>query len=364
MLLAPANGGVLGGVEMSVAQRRLVYLLYGGHSGYRQEAKYSLLSLLRQTPRSACPQVLLYTDRPEDFEGWPVDVEVLDNERLERWTGNQAYLHRRKAEAVLDALKLPGTSIFVDTDTFFVAPASELFERLEASDWLVDEIEGRWGQWRGEHLYAATADQLNNSYGIEDNLLLINSGVLALRKEPIACMEMAIRLIDEVYPMAPDVHVIEQFAVSCAAYMKQLGVPAEAQGVVKHYYGDKLFWRQMITEFFARHGETFSDRLVASSAEMPLIRPKPTLLKRLFFRMCASGLDKHARKIARAAFFALHMPGSRYAQRCAPVYALDCLKAMGAAEREHERPNTWQKCFTASQLKRLDKLLEQARRLG
>ncbi|MGX5727084.1 hypothetical protein ACWKWZ_18775 [Metapseudomonas otitidis] len=348
---------------MSVCQRRLVYLLYGGQAEYRWEAKYSLLSLLRQTPREELPQIIVYTDRPEDFCGWPVDLEVLDDDRLKQWRGSQGYMHRLKAAVMHDAFNLPGASVFIDTDTFFVGSASRLFERLEKADWLVDEVEARWDDWRGERLHDAAAEVLEREYQIKGDMPLINSGVLALRKEPVACMDLAIRLIDEIYPLAPDVHVVEQFAVGCAAYIRRLGAPANAQGIVNHYYGDKLFWRLMIAEFFSIHGEEFSERLVAVSAELPSQRPKPSLLKRLMFRLLAIGLDKQARKGARAAFFALEVPGDRYSRSCAPAYALDCLNALKAEGGEQDLPSSWRKCLTAPQVQRLGDLLEQARKL-
>lgn len=79
--------------------RQLVYLVYGGKPEYHQEAKYSILSALHHA-KGACPRILLYTDEPEQFLGWPVDLIVLDADTLKDWTGPASYLHRRKAAAI------------------------------------------------------------------------------------------------------------------------------------------------------------------------------------------------------------------------------------------------------------------------
>jgi hypothetical protein len=103
-----------------VSPNKLVYLVYGGKPEYHREAKYSILSALHHA-RGDCPRILLYTDEPAQFSGWPVDLIVLDAKALANWTGPAAYLHRRKAAAIRDALAYADQSIFIDTDTFFLA---------------------------------------------------------------------------------------------------------------------------------------------------------------------------------------------------------------------------------------------------
>lgn len=97
--------------------RQLVYLVYGGRAEYHQEAKYSILSALHHAS-GQCPRILVYTDEPGQFAGWPVEVVGLDADTLTSWTGPVAYLHRRKAAAIRDALQYAERSIFIDTDTF------------------------------------------------------------------------------------------------------------------------------------------------------------------------------------------------------------------------------------------------------
>lgn len=348
---------------VSREQSCLVYLVYGKQASYRREAKFSMLSALRGTPADSMPGILVYTDEPEAFAGWPVEVVALDPETLDEWTGRQGYLHRRKAMAIRAALERCERSVFIDTDTFFLAPASRLFERLSDSEWLVDEVESTWGKWSDKPLYVATARLLRERYGVGDDMYLINSGVLGLNRDALRLMDRAIELIDELYPMAPDIHIIEQFAVGIAAY--GLSKPAEVHDLVRHYYGEKRYWRRILDIFFAAHGEAYRPELVAALRDVPLCRPKPAWWRRLIFRLASTLLTREQRKAARMAFYAVNLPDDAYSAACAPVYAFELLKGgFEASGTSLNPPVGWQRLLSRRQMCKLQALLQQARSLS
>lgn len=342
---------------------RLVYLVYGKQAIYRREAKFSMLSALRSTSAESMPSILIYTDEPEAFSGWPVEVVALSRETLDEWTGQQGYPHRRKAAAIRAALERCEQSVFVDTDTFFVAPASRLFERLSRSDWLVDEIENTWGKWSDQPLYAATASHLRERYGVGDDMRLINSGVLGLNRDAVRLIDRTIELIDELHPMAPDIHIVEQFAVGVAAY--GLSRPAEAHDLVRHYYGEKRYWRCIIDVFFATHGEAYRPELISELCDVPLRRPRPAWWRRLIFRLASAPLPSEQRKAARMAFYAVNLPDDPYSAACAPVYAFELLKSgFDASGTDLSLPAGWRWLMSRRQLFKLQALLQQARSLS
>lgn len=347
-------------MALSQKQDNLVYLVYGKQKSYRQEAKFSILSALHRAPGDKMPGIFVYTDEPECFADWPVEVVALEQDTLEEWTGQQGYLHRRKAAAIRAALQRCARSIFIDTDTFFVAPANLLFDRLSRNDWLVDEVEGLWGDWSDQPLYAATAHHLREAHGVGDDMYLINSGVLGLSINALPVIDRTIELIDEIYPMAPTIHIIEQFAVGVAAY--GLPRPAEAHDVVRHYYGEKQYWRRILEVFFAAYGEAYSPALCAALREVPQSRPKPAWWRRLFFRLASAALAREQRKLARIAFFAVNLPGDQYSSACRHVYALELLKS-GFEPSFDSLPFGWRLMLSRRQMRDLQTLLEQARSL-
>jgi hypothetical protein len=339
---------------------QLVYLVYGKQKSYRQEAKFSMLSALRYTPPESMPDILVYTDEPDAFTDWPVDVVELSSDKLDEWAGRQGYLHRRKAAAIRSALECCERSVFIDTDTFFVTSANRLFERLSCGEWLVDRIEGAWGEWADQPLYAATASLLREKYSVGDDMCLINSGVLGLNHDAVRLMNRAIELIDELHPMAPEIHIIEQFAVGVAAY--GLPRPAETRDLVRHYYGEKRYWRRVLDVFFAHYGERYSPALIDALHDVPLSRPKPAKWRRLLFRLASARYAREQRKMARMAFYAVNLPSDVYSAACAPVYALELLKngfdpsAVGLRAR-------WLGLLSSRQKSRLQALLEEAQKL-
>lgn len=154
--------------------------------------------------------------------------------------------------------------------------------------------------------------------GISDDLLLINSGVLGLQYGAMPMMERSIALIDELYPLAPKVHTIEQFAVGLSAY--NFPKPAESKGVIKHYYGEKAYWRAMLQCFFGLYGESFHVYMPELTREVPMARPKPLLIRRLWMRLIALAWTDKRRKEARLLFSAANLPVTPYARACLPVY--------------------------------------------
>src|SRR3990167_9179282 len=96
--------------------KQLVYLVYGGKPEYHREAKFSILSALHHA-RGECPRILLYTDEPAQFSGWPVDLITVDAAALASWRGPAAYLHRGKAATIRDGLAYAGQSLFIEPST-------------------------------------------------------------------------------------------------------------------------------------------------------------------------------------------------------------------------------------------------------
>lgn len=331
-------------VSPVLAGNQLVYLVYGSARAYRLEAKFSILTALRQLSGTGL-RILLYTDEPGSYAGWPVEVVALDQNVLAEWTGPQGYLHRRKAIAIRNSLSLADKSIFIDTDTFFLKSPVVLFGRLEKSSWLVDEIEGVWGGWDDQPLYKALAGYLDRHYSVRDDMRLINSGVLGLCHEDIPLMDGAISLIDELYPLASDIHIIEQFAVGVAAY-HDYSAPAEACDVVRHYYGEKPFWHAMLEKFFQKYGEDFCDSLPSLTSEVPQIKPKPAPLKRLELKIKNLLLPKEYRAAARLLSMAVNLSGDEYAQACAPVYA-SALIAKAPKLADQLLSGCWPKAFSS-----------------
>ncbi|MCJ8170313.1 hypothetical protein [Atopomonas sediminilitoris] len=310
---------------LPVVAKQFVYLVYGSNPAYHAEARLSILSLLAYQGLAEAERIVVYTDCAEPFAGWPVEVVHLSADCLQAWMGTAGYQHRRKAKAIEHALSCAEQSIFVDTDTFFKANANLLWQRLSKAVWLVDEIEGRWGD--DTELNQAFAGFIEQHRPSNSRFFLVNSGVFGLKAEQRAVVEQALALIDTLYPLAPRLHTVEQFAFSLA--LADASRPADAQGVVKHYYSDKDHWRALARHFFALHGSTYSETLVAAFAEFPRVKPSASWYHRARFRLLSAGLDKRLAKAIRLAYYGAVLGGG-YDDACALEYVREACRKLPA----------------------------------
>jgi hypothetical protein len=309
--------------DIKYVERQLVYLVYGDNRDYRLEAKYSILSAILKSSDNL-PRILLYTDKPDEFKGWPVEVIFLDQDRIQEWLGQCGFIHRIKAEAVRHALRLAGASIFIDTDTFFVDSPIKLFVRMEKAGWIVDEIEARWGDWHDQSLYHIASGWLREEHGIKDDLPLINSGVLGFYHHQSEIMDKAIRFIDEIYPKAKGNHVIEQFSIGVAAY--GLPQPEQAHGIVRHYYSRKNYFRPMIRVFFDQYGEEYSSAVLEKYVSVPKNVPKPISTSKFLYLIKSLIVNKRYKKQFRLINYSIYTKKNLYEKACAQAYCRDLIR--------------------------------------
>ena len=123
---------------------QLLYLIYGKQEVYRREAKFSILTALAQLKQGESLCIRVMTDRPQDFIGWPVETIELDERTLTQWQGENGYLHRRKACAIAQGLKLADKTLFVETDTLFLKSPHCVFELIKPGQYVMDEFEYDW----------------------------------------------------------------------------------------------------------------------------------------------------------------------------------------------------------------------------
>jgi len=121
-----------------MVNRNLVYLSYGNELEYRR-AIFSILSffswcedLLDST------RIIIYTDKPEFFHSflsaYEIDYYLLSPELLEEMKGKDQFIHRIKVSVIkLTFENHPDQDqLFIDSDTFFAADASQLISNLKS----------------------------------------------------------------------------------------------------------------------------------------------------------------------------------------------------------------------------------------
>lgn len=297
---------------------QLLYLVYGGKDVYRREAKFSIL-----TARARCKNpddliIRVFTDKPEDFDGWPVEVLPLSEATLTQWQGNNGYYHRRKACAIAAGLELAEKTLFVDTDTLFESDPQRLFERVSPHHYLVDEIEFLWSEVRSRPEFVKLDSYLRSTgQSVPSDQHLFNSGVCGLMAGDGALMKASIALIDEWTAHISDLHTLEQIALSFALRDRKV---AETRSSIYHYFSDKDFFHAMQAVFFERHGEFYRPELLTLQREVPRRRPMPSMLQRLRIKLHLSRQDKDLQKVGRDLLYGSGTADTAYVKACRQVW--------------------------------------------
>lgn len=276
---------------------QLLYLLYGDKVAYRHEAKFSILSALRQRTEPDSFSITVMTDQPAEFDGWPVEVVPLDAETLMAWLGGGDYVHRRKACAIQAGVRLAEKTIFIDTDTVFLKDPASLFERVSDDSFLVDECEMTWGEASPRPEYLAFAQELALAEkSPAPGLRLFNSGVFGITRSNAQLLDGIINLIDQWAHHGQMLFTIEQIAASFMLDGKNV---REANDCVNHYYAVKRFRHAMFSVFFGREGETYRTELPRLTSQVPGELPKNSLGDRLRIKWVLRSSGSTSRKVAK-----------------------------------------------------------------
>lgn len=277
--------------------RALVYLSYGT-GPHVDEIIYSILSVHHWIgPAESGIEIIVYTDSPAAFVGLGATIVELDDATLREWAGRMNYAHRRKPEAMRDALARTGGRVaMIDGDTWFRQSPAALFDRIAPGRGILHICEYRLGDHDDPQSQSFAAmlaerewrDLSGRPIATGNNPAMWNSGVIGVHSSDAGLIDEALHLLDQLAEAAPGTHYIEQFAVGHCLAPLQL---AEAADTVFHYWPPHL-------------RDPFKHRLAAVLAEgqgMPLherahrafsARPRASIaaqakmaLKTLLFRL-------------------------------------------------------------------------------
>jgi len=307
-------------------KQQLIYLLYGERRIYQLEAKFSILTALARSKPGELPTIRVLTDQPQAFQGWPVDVVVLDAQRLADWTGEGGYSHRRKACAIAHASRWAEKTIFIDTDTVFLQSPQKLFQQVDAQRFLVDEVEMSWAEASHSAYYAGFTRGLTLSGEAPvDDLRLCNSGVMGFALENAAIAERAIQRIDAWTQYASALHTIEQIAFSFELHGAQIN---EARGVISHYFAMKQYIHAILEIFFRRCGDQFDPSLCKQALKVPMQRPVPSWLGRLSVKWSLKRVPPELRGIGRKLLYGSGIGGDEYQRACKVIWWRSAIEDM------------------------------------
>ncbi|MGA2494186.1 MAG: hypothetical protein ABSF67_14760 [Roseiarcus sp.] len=190
-----------------------VYLLFGKSPSVRRELAYSVATLLAELDGDAS-RIAIFTDRPQDFAGWPQRVvDISDRLAAMRWNGEVDFFFRAKPAVLAEALRLfQRDCILLDADTVVLPGFAAAVNRALAAGAAMNAFV------RADPfpLFGPFETDLPHvgHYRFESaRAPMLNSGLVAARLEHLPLIEDAIALMDRFWSATLHFHDIEQLAI-------------------------------------------------------------------------------------------------------------------------------------------------------
>jgi hypothetical protein len=189
------------------------YLCFGKSPSVRRELAYSVATLMAEL-RDDASRIAIFTDRPNDFVGWPQRiVDISDRIKMMRWNGEVDLLYRAKPAALVEALRLfQGDSVLLDTDTFIRPGFADAVERALAAGAAMNAFV-RSDPYPFFGPFETDLPRVGHYRFDSASAPMLNSGLVAARLEHLPLIEDALALMDRLWAAKLHRHDIEQFAI-------------------------------------------------------------------------------------------------------------------------------------------------------
>jgi len=209
-----------------------LYLDYGGLPNYRQELKYSLISLRQELRGEA--EIAVYSDAPEAYRNWPVRPVGIAG-RLAPWSGGGLYQRRIKPEVVKDALaRFAGPVCFLAADSI-VRPGFHAEVTAKIENTVVLHAFERTNPYPPLSGFRCCLPHLGDYRYGTGNSVMYNSGLIGMRPEHAPLLDDVLAMIDALIGRAKKFPAMEQFALSELLRLNQVPV-AEVKASFLHYW--------------------------------------------------------------------------------------------------------------------------------
>ncbi|NJR38819.1 MAG: hypothetical protein HC781_08195 [Leptolyngbyaceae cyanobacterium CSU_1_4] len=246
-------------------------------------------------------QQLRATDEPDDIvisvisnrldfdPRLPIDHLQFSAPEFEDWTRSPhgIYNHRVKIHALIKALDHYQAPVaLIDTDTYFTASPTRLFERISPQKTVMHLME--FAHIIDHPLWQPMIEKIGEGLEISGVKVspqssMFNSGVIGVEPSHRELLERSLAVVDDLYGRSP-IFNVEQFGVGVT--LNQATQLVTSEDLIEHYYG---FARRFVHLQTARLFPDFSadtlEKLLASSSPLAVGYPPKALSDRIITRV-------------------------------------------------------------------------------
>lgn len=305
---------------VTAVRPQLVYLVFGADT-YHQEAIFSIASAIAHLGAAGeMPlDIQVFTDNPQPYARLPVRVRPFSQDTRRAWSQPHGYHFRTKHVALREVLRDSPLAMLVDTDTFFRESPLALFARIQPGTLLCNAFSMQYRDGSDSPLYYELAEELKAQGMADDDMWLVNSGVIGLFQGDAQVLDRSIELMDRYYPRTPTAYNLEEFCLALATY-KQYPVH-QCSDLIHHYWSRKLLIRAKVQAWVSKHHEqplaaqALADvRLVSSHV------PRPPAVQRLAYKAVTLALPREQRQFMREILYGCYEHPNEFDRACAPVW--------------------------------------------
>lgn len=314
---------------------QLVYLVFGADT-YHQEAVFSIASALAKAGDTVDRpfDIRVFSDNPEPYRHLPVRVRAIDADMRRQWSGPHQYHFRCKHVVARMVLEESEKAILIDTDTFFHTSPMELFERVQPGTLLCNAFQLRYADCKNTILYSALAETLAQRGLADDEMSLVNSGVIGLTRQDIPVLDTSIALMDEFFPITPGAYTLEEFCLGVAAY-RSLKLE-QCPDLIHHYWSRKQLFRAKVRAWLGKHGHApLSAQALHDTVNVSAHLPRPGTWQRLMYKSATLAVPQPQRQFVREVLYGCCEYPNEFDRACSAVW---WEKAFSNAQRRMQGP--------------------------
>jgi len=284
---------VLNEIE-SNPRKILLYIVYGEDQTYYDGAIFSFLTFKNWILDNSNIEIVILTEKPEKFKGYPVKTLLMSSQQKKEWSLNGAYHFRIKNRGlafVMDKLKLNGFDkiLFLDTDTYFHKSPLPLFDLIQSNQAVFYLNEGLIYSRKRFLTYVKNLKGIKieidgEIYELSKKSALWGSLMIGIGYNMRSSLDWADKLMLKFFELVPS-HTIEPFALSESLLRKYKMVEGKKFVSLYSTSRKKEYAKNILSNFFLENKFSTIDKQVRLAQNVKIKRSILTIFKQRFLRL-------------------------------------------------------------------------------
>ncbi|UCI24967.1 hypothetical protein [Mesorhizobium sp. B2-8-5] len=224
------------------------YIAYGENEIYHRGALLSALKLLHYCPAA---KIIVATDGPDMFRGYPVETMAISAEQKDLMSFDGRYHFGIKAGCLAEILKRCDRLLYMDTDMYPVGDISRAFEAISPSRSIM-RLREKPHAWTPR---LAGQNIRIGAYVVTGHEPMWNSGVLGVHRHNLSALLDAHPPMLAVHEIAK-IDAAEQFCIGIALSQVNRTIGPHRLKIRNYNTrGKKAFASPLVLQFFKTYGD-------------------------------------------------------------------------------------------------------------